>query len=171
MTTKPRVFVVDTCYIDELFRVDGWCKDQAHQPVKNKFSDAITNGYRLYVPLPVLFEVANHIASVSNTERRRELVNKFLVTVTSSVKKSNPWIITPPGDPTSIQELMAALEQNINRYASDFSMQTIGLTDTIVIMEAERLKKKYRAMMSVHIWTTDKRVKTREPDKEPNPFV
>jgi hypothetical protein len=36
---------------------------------------------------------------------------------------------------------------------------------------AERLKEKYRQQAGVHIWTKDRRLKAREPDPEPDPFV
>lgn len=175
MTVAVRVYVVDTGYIVELFRVDGRFTEEAHRQIKTKFGEAIDNGNRLYVPLPVLFEVANHIAGVSNASHRKALVDKFLAAVSSSVKDSIPWIITPPGDPTSIQELMDALGHSVKRFATEFSEQKIGLTDTIVIMEAERLKNTHSSTKLkryfVHIWTRDSDVKAREPDTEPNPFV
>lgn len=174
MTVSIRMYVVDTGYILELFRVGTQFSEEGHRKVVDKFKMAITSKSRLYVPLPVLFEVANHIAGVSDFPNRRRLVNEFLATVSDSVQKSNPWIITPPGDPDSIQELMNALGYSVNRFATEFAEQEISLTDTIVIMEAERLKDAYPSttlkQYFVHIWTTDSGVKTREPDTEPNPF-
>lgn len=175
MTVTIREYVVDTGYLVEIFRVDKLYTEESYQRIKAKFSEAIERGDRLYVPLPVLFEVANHIAGVANGTRRRELVNKFLADVSSSVKDTQPWTITPPGDPQSIEELMGALGYSVNRFADEFSEQRIGLTDTIVIMEAERLKLAHSSsklkQYLVHIWTRDEGVKAREPDTEPNPFV
>jgi len=53
--TTIHIYVVDTSYLLELFRVPKDSTDESHAKVKSKFSEANERGDRLYVPLPVLF--------------------------------------------------------------------------------------------------------------------
>ena len=56
-------------------------------------------------------------------------------------------------------------------YAQQLAVQGIGLSDTALIEEARRLKTKYNQPEDrVHIWTRDRRLKTHEPDAEPEPL-
>jgi hypothetical protein len=56
--------VVDTSYLLELLKVPGRFDPAFSERVKQKFREAVAAGHRLYVPFPVIFELANHIALV-----------------------------------------------------------------------------------------------------------
>ncbi|CAG0988888.1 hypothetical protein ANRL3_02632 [Anaerolineae bacterium] len=173
--TTIRIYVVDTSYLLELFRVPKDSTDESHAKVKAKFSEAIERGDRLYVPLPVLFELANHIADVKDSSRRKVLADELRRAVAISVESETPWIVTPPGNAETIAELMTALAESTGRFASEFSAQRLGLTDTVIIMEAERLRKEHKSTRLkpyvVHIWTRYQAMKSLEPDTESEPFV
>lgn len=170
-----RLYVVDTSYLLELFRVDGCSTDSGHRIVKQKFMEAIDRKDSFYVPLPALFELANHIADVKDASRRRALSEKLRETVYSCLEHANPWVLTPSGGPETIRELMEALRESVNRFASEFSQRKLGLTDTVVIREAERLRKVHQPTKLksyyVHIWTRHREMKSHEPDTESTPFV
>ncbi len=170
-----RLYVIDTSYLLELFRVDGCYEEYAHVAIKKQFSDAIEKKFSFYVPTPVIFELANHIADIKDSSRRNELAIQLSNTVISCVENGNPWILTPPGKPETIRELMEALRESTTRFANEFSCQKLGLTDTVVILEAERLKNNHKSSTLkeyfVHIWARHDELKSREPDTEPCPFV
>lgn len=173
--TQIRIYVVDTSYLLELFRVPPNYTDESHITIKAKFNTVIERGYRLYVPLPVLFELANHIADVKDSSTRKKLADELRGAIMMSLESETPWIVTPPGNAQTITELMNALAESTGRFASEFSTQRLGLTDTVIIMEAERLRNAHKSTRlksySVHIWTRHESMKSREPDPEPDAFV
>lgn len=60
----------------------------------------------------------------------------------------------------------------INRFSDEFVQQKLGLTDTSIITECERLKKQHKLSgCKIHIWTRHQALKAREPDVELKPFV
>lgn len=168
-------FVLDTSYLLELFAVDGYSGSESVKEVRARVAKSIEAGSEMFVPMPVLFELANHIADVKHADHRKKLVEHMHRAVTSSIKEGAPWIITPPGNSDSLQELMEVLHGITSRFATEFAQQKLGLTDTAVIMEAERLKKSYPSSRLknylVHIWTRHAALKAYEPDVEPNPFI
>lgn len=169
------LYVVDTGYLLELYRVDGCFDEQASDIVNTKFVEANERNGRFYVPVPVLFELANHIADVKNPQHRRTLSERLNKTISSCLVDGNPWILLHPESKDTIKDLTEALHECAHRFASGLSQQRLGLTDTVVIMEAERLKGRYKDTSLkkhlIHIWTRHSELKAYEPDKEPDPFV
>ncbi len=158
-----RFYVVDTGYLVELFKVDGHYNQDSHQIISQKFNavDEIESN-RIYVPISVLFELANHIAHVNNGGRRIKLANKLATIVKECVENENPWIIEPCEELKSVQNLY----ETLLKFSNEYSAQGLGLTDTSVLLIAEELRKKYDKSYLIHIWTTDQALKAREPDKE-----
>lgn len=169
-----RIFVVDTSYLLELYRVDGCCHGDAYSFVANKFRDNIDTG-RFFVPVPVLFELANHIADIHDVQRRRCLAEKLRDNIQSSLSEQTPWVITHATDARSLDDLLSALSESAMRFSGEFSTQKLGLTDTTIILEAERLRKKFVSdslrNYQIHIWTRHRELKAREPDTEDSQFV
>jgi hypothetical protein len=161
----PSIFVIDTSYLLELFRVPGHSKVSAVEEVKKRFEYAIETGGRFYVPLPCIFELGNHIAKVNDGNIRRKLGKELYETVQSCVNENMPWNITPA---TGIELLPKLCEAFSNKYV----IQGVGLTDAFIVQEANRLKKTYsKHKVKVHIWTKDQALKAQEPDKENNAFI
>lgn len=159
----PAVFVIDTSYLLELFKVPDYSQHPAE--IEKRFKMAIENESRLYVPLPCVFELANHIADVRDGTHRFKLGKNLYNTICSCINSREPWIITPS---TGLEELPDLCKN----FSEQFVKQGVGLTDTFIIHEARRLKKKYaKSDFKVHIWTKDKALKAQEPDTEKNQFV
>jgi hypothetical protein len=172
--TTVKIFVVDTSYLLELYRVDGCSNEDTHSRVKQKFLDNIETG-QFFVPIAVLYELANHIADVHDALRRRSLADKLRVDILSSVSEQAPWVVTHATDAQGLDDLLAALNESAARFANEFSAQKLGLTDTTVILEAERLRSKFVSdslrKYLIHIWTRHQELKAREPDFEESQFV
>ena len=163
-----RFYVIDTGYLVELFKVDGHFNQDSHQIIAQKFN-AVNKieSDRIYVPISVLFELANHIAHVNNGGRRIKLASKLATIVKECVENENPWIIEPCEELKSVQNLY----ETLLKFSHEYSAQGLGLTDTSVLLIAEELRKKYDRSYLIHIWTTDRALKALEPDTEQNPFV
>jgi predicted nucleic acid-binding protein len=162
--------LIDTSYLVELFKVPGLFEPDFAERVKKRFSAAVHAGHRLYVPFPVVFEVANHIAGVRDGGARKKLADLLANTVRSCVESANPWIITPASE--DILYDLSELLRLCDVYAREMAVQSIGLSDTAIIDEARRLKSKYNQPGDrVHIWTRDQALKAHEPDAEPAPLL
>ena len=166
MKAQPVVYVIDTSYLLELYAVPGHSTQEAVKKIKSRFKDAVKQGARLFVTVPSIYELANHIAGVSNGNARWPLAKKLQDDILCSINEGGPWTIIPS------QEL-SALKKLIVSFADNHVREGIGLSDSILIDEADRLKRTtYRESdWRVHIWTKDKKLKAREPDKEPHAYL
>lgn len=165
-----RFYVVDTGYLVELFKVDGHYNNDSHQIIAEKFNFvANQEGSRVYIPISVLFELANHIAHINNGSYRIKLASKLAIIVKKCVeeKEKTSWIIEPCQELESVEQL----SETLFKFSNEYSAQGLGLTDTSVLLIAQELRKKYNQNYSVHIWTRDQSLKVLEPDTEQNAFV
>ena len=165
MTAVP-VYVIDTSYLCELFAVPHYSTEGAISEVRKRFAVAVEAGTRLYVSLPAIFELAGHIADVSDGGLRRKLSEKLRDAVVSSISEGHPWNLLPPIDRNAVERL-------INGFVDHSREEGMSLVDTTLIDEAKRLRQTtYRGQAwRVHIWTKDQRLKAREPDGEPDAFL
>jgi hypothetical protein len=165
------IFVIDTSYLIELFRIPDISEERAIVEVRKRHKQAINDKALLFVPLPVIFELGNHIADVRHTTRRKELADSLLQTIKTCVEKSTPWKITPPAI------VIKDLPKLLKHFADQSVVQCrdgkcMGLVDTSTVYEAQNLKDKYGNFgYKVHIWTKDKTLKASEPDSESDPFL
>jgi len=164
--TAIPVYVIDTSYLCELFAVPHYSTEGAISEVRKRFAVAIEARTRLYVSLPAIFELAGHIADVSDGGLRRKLSERLRDAVVSSISEGQPWNLLPSIDRNAVERL-------INGFVSHSREKGISLVDTTLIDEAKRLRQTtYRGQAwRVHIWTKDQRLKAREPDGEPNAFL
>lgn len=166
---KKRILVIDTGYLDEFYNVGKYSKkEKDRQEVKKRFLNAIEKKEPLYVPISVIFELTNHIAHLENPEQRKNIARKLAVHVESSVKKRTPFSIVPSEDFISVEILAKTLVEFSEKYVQ----KGIGLTDSSVLLEANRLRKKYPKDYCIYIWTRDSALKRLEPDyPEENAFI
>jgi hypothetical protein len=162
------ICVVDTNYLDELFGIPGKSSEARKKEVRQRMKAALETGSLLVVPIPCLFELANHISRVKDGGTRRKLAGQILESVRTSIDKSKPWLLKPEPTEDFPSLFLQAYEDFANQYAS----REVGLTDCYAVLEARRLKKEHhRRSAKVHIWTTDKNLKAEEPDAEEHPFL
>lgn len=166
------IYVVDTSYLLELFKVDGNYSDDSAEEIKKRFQQAAEAGDLFIVPLPCLYELGNHIADVRDGGRRRDIAHKVLPVIKQCVKENRPWTIVPSTDIGSLSILWEQFTRTYIYYTKSDDSASIGLVDSSLIFEAQRLKIEYKKKISkVHIWTRDSALKSHEPDSETNPFV
>ncbi|RKZ43236.1 MAG: hypothetical protein DRR16_28655 [Candidatus Parabeggiatoa sp. nov. 3] len=165
------ILVIDTSYLLELFRVPGHSEEKAIREIRIRHEQAIKDKAMLFVPLPCIFELGNHIADVRDETRRKALAHFLVQTIQTCVERSTPWTITPP------EIVIEDLPKLLAHFANQSVIQCrdgkcMGLVDTSTVHEAQRLKDARKSLgYKVHIWTKDKRLKENEPDPEDNPFL
>lgn len=161
--------VVDTGYLLELFKVPRRFNESDAKEIKRRFEMAKAQGNKLYIPIPVLFELANHIAHVEEGHHRCELVAKFSATVQQGISPGITYLNIISCEAFAVaSELSNNLEKFVQQFAEHFIQQGLGFTDSAVVLEAQSLKTKHNR---VYIWTTDEPLKPYEPDTEPDPFI
>lgn len=147
-----RIYVIDTSYPLDLYRVPANSRtktvdEKAYLEIEKRFRQALQNGHQLFVPLPCIFEVGNHIADVNDGGLRENLAMKMLDTIKRCVNESNPWTITPTTGISFLSDLFEEFART-----EKYVHQQIGLVDAFTIHLAHRLKKD-RGPCEVHIWT------------------
>lgn len=157
-------FVVDTGYLDEFFKVPGFSSQSSSQEVRARFEQQETAGSSFFIPLGCLYELGNHIVRVDEGGRRSQLAQSIRELIELCTTTTESWNITPALTRDELPDVW-------DSFQTEFVQSRIGLIDTHVIHEARRLKKKYRKFCKVHIWTTEKAMKSYEPDKEDSPFL
>ena len=167
MMKSPRVYVIDTSYLLELFDVPGCSTQKAKEKIKIRIAAAAQSGARLYVTVPCIYELANHIADVLDGNKRRSLAEQVRDAVLSSLDDGTPWTIIPSQKLDIFKNLIVSFVDN------HVIQKGVGLSDSTLIDEAHRLKRdRYQRRGSpVHIWTKDKALKAWEPDTEPDAYV
>jgi hypothetical protein len=159
-----RIYIVDTGYLLELFKVPGVSTGNASKEVKKRFKNAIINNDGLFVPFVCICELGNHIAHVPDGGIRRKLVLQSIEAVKASINEGTPWTITP-------SEGISEILPHCQKFES-YCKIGIGLTDTLVIQESLRLKKRYSGLgYTIHIWTKDTTLKSYEPETEADAFL
>ena len=91
------VAILDTSWLLELYRVPGHFDESRTLPVRNQTTELIDAGFRLFVTVPVLFEVASHITRVNSGQRRRELSKRLRDDIESAIDRESPWTIATVG--------------------------------------------------------------------------
>ncbi len=163
---SPRVYVIDTSYLLEIFAVPKCTNPKAQDKIKSLLTSAVENKARLYVTVPSIYELANHISDVPNGNVRRSLAEQVRDTVLSSLNDGMPWTIIPSQQPDTFKNLIVS-------FVNNHVIQDIDLSDSTLIDEAHRLKREryQRRGSPVHIWTTDEALKAWEPDNEPDAYL
>ena len=161
-----RVYVIDTSYLLELFAVPGHSTQEARDEIRSRIAAAAKSGARLYVTVPSIYELANHISQVPNGNIRRSLAGRVRDAVLSSLDDGTPWTIIPSQQPDTFKKLIVS-------FVNNHVIQGIGLSDSTLIDEARRLKsERYGGPgWRVHIWTKDTNLKALEPDNEPDAYL
>ena len=161
--------VIDTGYLVELFKVPKHSNETNATEIENRFKLASGNKSRLYIPIPVLFELGNHIAYVDDGNQRYRLTNQFVETIRIALEPSTAFLNIIPCEAFAlVKELSDSLMNFCNEFAETYVQQGLSLTDSAVALEARNLKTNIN---TVHIWTLDENLKALEPDTEPNSFI
>ena len=159
-----RIYVIDTSYLDELFSIHNHSTATGTKEVRKRYKRAIDLGDSLFVPLPCIFEVGNHIAQIQQGGLRAGQLGAVAAAVRTSFERGVPFVVTPADLPDIIDDVFHA-------FTDELAVQGIGMTDAFIIREALRLKALRGNTTDVHIWTRDVALKAREPDAEADPFV
>ena len=138
-----RVAILDTSWLLEFYRVPGDFEESRTPQVRKQAKELEKAECKLFVTVPVLFEVANHITRVRDGHRRRTLSEELLQNITSSFDENAPWTVVTVG-----REILLR-SQDVIHLASRFleaSGPNYSFADISIIDLADQLRRRGRAV-------------------------
>ena len=95
----------------------------------------------MLVTVPVLFEVANHIAHVTNGSRRRDLTARFRENISSSFETDFPWTIVNAGKDVLLraQDLLHLADRFLQLSGPNYSFADISIIDLAEVICSRNL--------------------------------
>ena len=125
------IAILDTSYLLELYQVPGRCKASRFDSVRKKINDILSADGELFVTVPVLFEVANHITRVRSGRRRRRLHEKFLDAVKQSLDGNGPWTIVATGEDILLRskDIIRLADRFLQSSGANYSFADISIID------------------------------------------
>ena len=91
------VAILDTSWLLKLYRVPGDFQESRTLTVRAEAGRLVNAGCELFVTVPVLLEVASHITHVRDGSRCRDLGERLLGDIESSIGRGSPWTIASVG--------------------------------------------------------------------------
>ena len=145
--------ILDTSWLLELYEVPGDSKPQRHESVLKQAKEAWLGRMNVYVTVPVLFEVANHIVHVRNGHHRRRLIVRLQKDLSASLRDEVPWVVVG-----ALQNDILMREQDLIKLANRLVAESghgYSLADISIIDLAQRLQKR---QLNVSILAFDKQL-------------
>lgn len=93
ISTLSDVGILDTFWLLELYKVPGHYSPSRTENVRVETAKFVATEGELFVTVPVLFELANHIAHVDDGTRRRTLAERLLKDIREAIDDDSPWTI------------------------------------------------------------------------------
>ena len=138
-----RVAILDTSWLLEFYRVPGYFEESRTPQVRQQTMELDKAECKLFVTVPVLFEVANHITHVRDGHRRHALSKELLENITSSFDENAPWTVVTVG-----REILLR-SQDVIHLASRFleaSGPNYSFADISIIDLTDQLRRRGRAV-------------------------
>jgi len=110
-------------------------------------TDAVERNERLWVTIPVLFEVANHISHISQGYFRRELSRRFVKDIRGSFEREIPWVVSSVDKDTLLRahDIVRLAEQFLQHKGPHYSFTDISIID---LAEQFRIRKRKARILS-----------------------
>lgn len=139
--------IIDTSWLLELYRVPGHFQDSRSVVVMQEATDAVERNERLWVTIPVLFEVANHISHISQGHFRRELSRRFVKDIRGSFEREIPWVVSSVDKDTLLRahDIVRLAEQFLQHKGPHYSFTDISIID---LAEQFRIRKRKARILS-----------------------
>lgn len=145
--------VIDTSWLLELYRVPGASATSRYDDVARQAGEAAQG--TMFVTLPVLFELANHIVRVRDGNRRRQLAERYREDVAMSLTDDRPWTVA--SDPeTGVLLTATTLLDLADRFVAQ-SGPAYSLADISILELAKGLR---RQGIDVRVLTFDEEMES-----------
>ena len=137
---------IDTSVMLNLLEVPYMCSDA--DKVKEEWKQNLEAKDVLIMPFATIIETGNHIAHISNGNKRREIAGKFGEFLRKTANGEAPWKLY--GVKNTKEELFY-LADNIEEFAT----REIGIGDMSIVYAYERYIEETPGVGTIMIWSTD----------------
>lgn len=137
---------IDTSVMLNLLEVPKMCSDV--EKVKLQWKQNLESNDVLIMPFATIVETGNHIAHISDGNKRRKIARKFGEFLRKTAKGEAPWKLY--GVKNTKEELLY-LADNIE----DFATREIGIGDMSIVYAYERYIEETPGVGTIMIWSTD----------------
>jgi len=112
-----------------------------------KTTAAVERNERLWVTIPVLFEVANHISHISQGHFRRELSRRFVKDIRGSFEREIPWVVSSVDKDILLRahDIVRLADQFLQHKGPHYSFTDISIID---LAEQFRIRKRKARILS-----------------------
>lgn len=142
---------IDTSVLCNLVPVPG--KDQDSVEVKKELRRRLDAGCQFILPITAVIETGNHIAHISNGDRRRETAEHFVAILKLVQQGSSPWILHDvPWDAEFLKDLLEGADTG-SGYV-DHATAGVGAGDLCIL--TERASYQRRSGIRAVIWSIDR---------------
>ena len=126
-----RAAILDTSWLLELYRVPGYFDESRTRGVQKETARIVNADGKLFVTVPVLFEVASHITHVRNGNRRRSLGKRLLEDIEKSIDEDSPWTIVAIGKDVLLrsEDLIELARRFLQEAGPNYSFADISIID------------------------------------------
>ncbi len=140
------VHFIDTSVLVELLNIPGM--NERYTEAKEEFELLWENGDEFVLPVAVLVETGNHIAHISDGNRRREIAEKFVHIVMKAIEMKDRWNTMPK---LSTDILKAILTQ-----FPDSAMAGTGFGDISIVEQFNDYWQNRQPIGKMRIWSFDR---------------
>lgn len=140
-----KVNFVDTSVMTCLLDIPG--KNQQYIEVKGEYNKLLDEGDSFVLTAAVLVETGNHIAHVSDGQKRRQIAEKFVNFVTSAIDRQHGWNVIPEIKPETLKIIIEGLP--------DGAMRGIGFGDLSIVQQFEEYWQNRQPIGYMRIWSID----------------
>ena len=133
--------ILDTSWLLELYQVPGDSKPQRHEPVLRQTKEAAQG--RMYITVPVLFEVANHIVHVRNGHHHRRLIVRLQKDLSASLRDEVPWVVVGALQHDILmreQDLIKLVDRLVAESGHGYSLADISIIDLARRLQQRQVK-------------------------------
>lgn len=125
------IAIIDTSWLLELYRVPGHYKESRTAQVRAKTGELVETKCELFVTVPVLFELANHIVRVDDGNRRRTLAERLLNDIRDAIHHDSPWIIATVSTDILLRshDVLELAERFLTSSGPNYSFADISIID------------------------------------------
>ena len=141
------VKIIDTSVMLNLLEVPNMCSDA--DKVKIEWKQNLDSNDVLIMPFATIIETGNHIAHISNGNKRRGIALKFGEFLRKTANGEAPWKLY--GANNTKEELLY-LADNIE----SFAISEIGIGDMSIVYAYKRYIEETPGVGTIMIWSTDK---------------
>lgn len=140
------IILLDTSVLCEWLQVPGKSVQGGNLRVAKKMR-AFAVGFDFFLPLAAVIETGNHIAHVKKAKARRSCAEALVALIDKCVAGTVPYATVAGWDVDDLKRFSRSFVAN--------ATASVGMGDTTIISDFEKLCEHYPTAKEIRIWSLD----------------